>query len=200
MSWENDPFKDARSMNEASMTPGMGGNLDVFGAADLTDPKNMKANVAKATARPTPVALPAHLFIPEGAQSLDLRKLATVTTATLKGEFFRFKSPPGVVTRFLSYGVYNDGALASAFKFEPEVNGNRVFPYHGDPSDNFRIALGLAPDLSNNSLIPCQLALMPEQEIIWYVTNTSGVDTDMGVRMVGYFDTTQRLTTPRFGG
>jgi hypothetical protein len=41
---------------------------------------------------------------------------------------------------------------------------------------------------------------MPEQEIVWYVTNISGVPTDMGIRMVGYFDTTQKIVTPRFGG
>lgn len=201
MSYDN-PFDSGRSLRGASLNGvgGQGGNQDFTQATLLEDPKKAKGAARKSVVAPTPVALPNHLFVPSGAQSLDLRRLATVTNGSVKEPFLSFRSPAGVVTRFISYGVYNDGSLASAFKFEPEVSGNRVLPYHGDPNDNFRIALGLAPDLSNNSLINCQIALMPEQEIIWYVTNTSGVDTDMGIRMVGYLDTTQRLTTPRFGG
>jgi hypothetical protein len=200
MSW-NDPYDKNRRMREPTFNQsGTGGNRDFTGATLPEDAKDQKAKAARVNPRPTAVELPHHLFIPANVQNLDLRKLATVTTGTIKAEFLRFKCPPGATTRFISYAIYNDGDLASAFRFEPEVSGNRAFPYHGDPTDNFRIALGLAPDLGNNSLIPCQLTLMPEQEIIWYVTNTSGVDTDMGIRMVGYFDTTQRLVTPRFGG
>lgn len=200
MSYEN-PFEDLRNLNPATITEQpRGGNRDVFKATELQDQKEAKMLGSKNSVAPTPVSLPSHLFTPYGAQSLDLRKLATVSAASIKAAFWRFKSPPGVITRFLSYAVFNDGLLASDFKFEPEVDGVRVFPYHGDPSDNFRISLGLAPDLSANSLIGCQLALMPEQEIVWYVTNASAVDADMGVRMVGYFDTTQKIVTPRFGG
>ncbi len=199
---DDNPFDLGRSLREANLSGvgGLGGNEDFRQSTRMHDPKEAKKAMQKASAAPMPVAFPNHIFIPAGAQSLDLRKLATVTSPTTKAEFMRFKSPAGVVTRFISYAIYNDGALASNFKFEPEVSGNRVFPYHGDPTDNYRIALGLAPDLSVNSLIPCQLVLMPEQELIWYVTNTSGVDTDMGVRMVGYLDTAQKMVTPRFGG
>jgi len=202
MSWDNsDPYKRHRDLREPSFNnSGTGGNRDAFGATLPQDKADFKKNQARVNPRPQAIELPPHLFMPPNVQNLDLRKLATVNNATNKAEFFRFKCPAGAVARFISYAVYNDGNFAADFRFEPEVSGNRVFPYHGDPTDNFRISLGLAPDLGNNSLIPCQLTLMPEQEIIWYVTNNSGVDADMGVRMVGYFDTTQRLVTPRFGG
>jgi len=201
MSYDN-PFEDLRSLAPATISDKDTGilNLDSLQATQLQSSKDTAAAAARSLSKPQEVAFPSHLYTPAGAQSLDLRKLTTVPAATVRAEFFRFKSPPGVVTRFLGYGIYNDGALASNFSFEPLVDGNRVFPYHGDPSDGYRISLGLSPDLSVNSIIPCQLALMPEQEIVWYVTNNDAVAADMGVRMVGYFDTSQRITTPRFGG
>lgn len=202
MSWDsNNPYTKNRELREPSFNnSGTGGNKDLFQAARVEDKKDAKANQARVKPRPTAVEFPNHLFMPANVQGLDLRKLATVSNGTNKAEFMRFKCPAGATAKFISYAVYNDGNTAADFKFEPEVSGARVFPYHGDPTDNFRISLGLAPDLGNNSLVPCQLTLMPEQEIIWYVTNTSGVAADMGIRMVGYFDTTQRLVTPRFGG
>ena len=49
-------------------------------------------------------------------------------------------------------------------------------------------------------MITCKLTLQPGQTIKWLITNTSGVDTSMGVRMVGYFDTTSQRVQGRFGG
>jgi hypothetical protein len=201
MSWDQNPFDKRRNLIPPTFNQsGTGGNRSFTEATLPEDKKEQKDREARINPKPTAVELPHHLYIPANVQNLDLRKLATVSNGTNKEEFFRFKCPPGATTRFISYAIYNDGDLAGNYKFEPEVSGARVFPYHGDPTDNFRLALGLAPDLGNNSLVPCQLTLMPEQEIIWYVTNLSGVATDMGIRMVGYFDTTQRLVTPRFGG
>jgi len=155
---------------------------------------------AQQIAAPKSVSLPPHLFIPAGAQSVDLRKVMNVPTASINYELFRFVAPPGAVTRFISYGIFNDGDNGANFNFLPLVDGARIFPYHGDPTDNYRIYLGLGPDLSNTALIDCQLELQPGQTLQWLVTNTAGVDTSMGVRMRGYFDTALQRTTPRFGG
>lgn len=177
----------------------VGGNDDVFGAMATTD-KGTAAKAAQAAAKRTPVEFPPHLFIPDGAQSLDFRRVANIPSPTTNYELFKFVAPPGAVTRFISYGIFNDGLIASDYNFLPLVDGSRIFPYHGDPSDNFRIYLGLGPDLSNTSMIPCQLYLQPGQVLQWLVTNTSGVDCSLGVRMAGYFDTAQRRVTGRFGG
>jgi hypothetical protein len=40
----------------------------------------------------------------------------------------------------------------------------------------------------------------PEETLNWYVSNASGVDVVMGVRMVGYLDATQRRMQGQFGG
>jgi hypothetical protein len=145
-------------------------------------------------------SLPRHLFIPDQVTGIDLRKVGTVTAGSVNVSLFSFTAPRGAVTRFISYGVFSDAALCADTEFLPTVDGSRIFPFHGDPSDNFKICLGLAPDLSNNSLILCQLQLEPGQVLEWFLTNTGAVDTVMGVRMVGYFDVSQIRTAPRFGG
>lgn len=196
-----DRYKQGFNLNYPTANPEQptGGNDDVFNSMVTTD-KGTAAKAAAAETKSTNVNFPKHLFIPEGAQSLDFRRVVNLPSPTTDYELFRFVAPPGAVTRFISYGVFNDGDNSANYNFKPLVDGSRIFPYHGDPSDNFKIYLGLGPDLSNTSLIPCQLYLQPGQILQWLVTNTSGVDTSMGVRMVGYFDTSQRRVTGRFGG
>lgn len=174
-------------------------NLKVFGAKAAITPKEVKKKEMHAIAPKTPITLPRHLFIPEGAESIDIRRVLNLPSPTTDQLILRFVAPPGAYTKFISYGVYNDGDDAANYQFKPMVDGNRIFRYHGDPLNNYKIDLGLAPDLSNNSLIPCQLTLEPGQILEFFVTNTSGVDTSMGVRMVGYFDTQSTRVTERFG-
>ena len=196
----NSPYDKARLRQPMANNSGGGGNLDVFNAVAITDNSEQKKVIQQMKREATLVDLPRHLFIPEGASSIDFRRLATIGAGSVKQLLMRFTAPPGSITRFISYGIFNDGLAAVDFEFLPLVDGARVFPYHGDPMDNYKISLGLSPDLSNSSLIPCQLTLLPNQVLEWYVTNTSGVDTDMGIRMVGYFDAAEKQVTPRFGG
>ena len=149
----------------------------------------------------TPVRLPPHLFIPEGAESLDIRRAADIGAGTVTPTLLMsFRSPKNATTHFISYAVYSDGALAANQQFIPRVQGRRVFPYQGDPNNNFRIDLGLAPDLSNNSLISCQLTINPDELFEWYVINTNLVDIAMGVRAVGYIDYLMKRVNSRTGG
>lgn len=149
----------------------------------------------------TPVKLPPHLFIPEGAQSLDLRRAADIAAGTSDPfKFIEFECPQGATCHFISYAIFSDGNNATLQEFIPRVDDRRVFPYQGDPQDNFKINLGLAPDLSNNSLIGCQLTLQPGQKLQWYLKNLNAVDIAMGVRMVGYIDRSMTRVTGRTGG
>ena len=176
-----------------------GGNLDMFKAVTArAKDEAIKANTETARER-TNVDFPPHLFIPDGAESIDARRVLSVDPNTVNLEIFRFVAPEGCVTRFISYGIFNDGDDAVNYKFLPEIDGNRVMRYHGDPLNFFKMDLGLAPDLSNSALIPCQLALAPRQTLTWRIWNNSGVITSMGVRMVGYFDIRQMRVTPKFG-
>ena len=178
---------------------GTGENKKVFEAEPSQAPKVTITKEEVALAPKTPIELPRHLFIPDGAESIDIRRVMNVPSPTTDYLLYRFVAPPGSYTKFISYGVYNDGDAAVNYQFKPEVNGNRIFRYHGDPQANYKIDLGLAPDLSNNSLIGCQLTLNPGDILEWLITNTSGVDTSMGVRMVGYFDTQAIRSAERFG-
>jgi len=148
---------------------------------------------------PIPVSFPSHLFIPQGAASIDIRRCCTVTPGTARETIMSFTAPPGGVTQFISYAIFNDGLLENNYEFRCLVNGTNVLAYHGDPSNNFRISLGLGPDLSNVNLIPMQLSVQPGQTVIWTVTNSSEVDTVMGVRMVGYINTVSGLYSAPVG-
>lgn len=150
---------------------------------------------------PTLVRLPSHLFIPEEAQSLDIRRAADIAALTLTPvELMSFTCPPAAYAHFIAYAVFSDGQLAANQEFIPKVDGAICFPYQGDPDDNFRINLGLAPDLSNNALIQCQLSLQPGQKLTWEVINRNAVDVAMGVRMRGYVDFSQKRVNNRSNG
>jgi hypothetical protein len=200
----NDPFKKYKqgfTLKQGTANPDdkTGGNLDFARAVQSTDKMEVQRR-ENALKHPTDVNFPPHLFIPQGAQSLDLRRVVSVSSPSVDVLLFSFTCPPGAVTRFISYGIFNDGQNGANYNFLPLVDKGRIFPYHGDPTQNYKIYLGLGPDLSASSMIPCQLSLQPGQVLEWYISNTSGVDTSMGVRMVGYFDTTQRRVQGRFGG
>lgn len=197
---KNSPYDKYKIRQPMANNSGTGGNLDFLNAVVPTDNSEQKKLISQMKRESTLVELPKHLYIPENATSLDLRKLVTLAPSPDPVLLFRFVAPQGAVTRFISYGVFNDGEDASLTELLPLVDGARVFPYHGDPSDNYKISLGLSPDLSNTSLIPCQLTLLPNQVLEWYVTNNSTVNVDMGVRMVGYFDAAEKQVTPKFGG
>lgn len=176
-------------------------NLDFMNAVQTMSAEEQTAKAAQALQRPTLVDFPRHLFIPAGSESLDLRTVWNIPSPTIDFEMLKFVAPVGAVTRFLAYAVFNDGDAEVNYDFKPKVNGNRILRYHGHPLPNgeYKISLGLGPDLSNTSLIHCELALNPGDILTWLVTNTSGVDTSMGVRMVGYFDTQAIRVTPKFG-
>lgn len=150
--------------------------------------------------KPTLVELPRHLYIPDNAQSVDIRKLCVLAP----GEdtiLFNFEAPQGSKVQFLAYGIFTDAQDITQIEFIPTVDGSRVFPYHGDPTDNFRMNLGLAPDLSNQALIQCQLTLNPKQVLSWRVRNFDpDLEIPMGVRMIGYVDYTQNRGQERIGG
>lgn len=169
---------------------------------DVTQISTDEESAMKRAARdatPTKVQFPEHLFVPFNAQSIDIRRAPLVVAGTTE-DILNYVAPIGGVSRFLAYAVYSDGNNAADYEFIPKINGRRVLPYHGDPDNNYKINLGLAPDLSNNSLIQCQLALNPGERLVWTLVNNSAFDTPMGVRMVGYLDTTQRRSNERVGG
>lgn len=142
---------------------------------------------------------PRHLFTPEGARSIDIRNLAIIPPATTF-DILVFTAPEATTVFFTHYAIFNDALLFANVEFLPTVNHRRIYPFHGEPSNNFKIALGLAPDLSNNSLIEGQLQVNPSETVRWTVTNSDVVDVVMGVRMKGYIDSTTSRINRVFGG
>jgi hypothetical protein len=178
------------------------GNQKPFEAVGTISPDQLaKTNQQLDNRTATPVRLPPHLFIPEGAESLDIRRAADIAAGTAAPfKLMEFECPQGATCHFISYAIFSDGGLALNQEFIPRVDDRRVFPFQGDPQNNFKINLGLAPDLSNNSLIQCQLTINPGEKLQWYVLNTNAVDIAMGIRMVGYIDRSMTRVQGRTGG
>jgi len=173
--------------------------LDAFTATASSGKEEQQKRNEESAKMPVSVAFPPHLYVPYGAESVDMRRLANVTPGT-NVELIRFTAPQGRKVKFIGYGVFCDALMFALVNFVPTVNGRRVFPYHGDPQRNFKIALGISSDLGNNALISCQLDLEPGQTLIWTFYNNDVVDVAAGVRMSGYVDSSIVRATGRFGG
>lgn len=145
------------------------------------------------------VRLPRHLFIPEGAESVDIRRLVLLAPAS-NDVILELTNTFGSTLFFTHYAIFNDALDASLVEFVPTIDNRRIYPYHGNPQDNFRIALGLAPDLSNTSLIEGQLQVDPGRTVRWRAINNDVVNVIMGVRMKGYIDSATIRPNRRFGG
>jgi hypothetical protein len=170
-----------------------------FTASSATSQADIQKRKDISYTNPTPISLPPHLYIPEDAQSVDLRRLASVTPGTTT-DLIRFTCPPGVMTNFIAYSIFCDALLFALVNFVPKVNGQRVFPFHGDPQANFKIGLGTGTDLSNANTIQCQLYLQPNDVLVWTFTNNDTVDVVAGIRMIGYVDKSTVRKTGRYGG
>jgi hypothetical protein len=158
------------------------------------------SNLLQALVKGTRVIFPDHLYMPEYGAPLDLRVLGDLDpTGPAYTEIFRFTAPDGAIVRFTHYAIFNDGLLAADYDFLPEIDGRKIFEYQGDPADR-RIYLGVAPDLSNTSLIESPISMQPGQTLTWRVRNSSAVTASVGVRMKGYVDRSQSRKQQRFGG
>lgn len=145
--------------------------------------------------------------IPDDGESFDLRRVVSADAGTVNATLLTFKPPVGQEAIITGYGIYSDAQFAAFTNFIPTLEGRRVFPYHGTPTviDNstvlpYRISLGLAPDLSNESLIECALRVKATQTFKWTITNTSAVPQVMGVRFKGYLRPVSEQRNYKIGG
>lgn len=172
---------------------------EVFSASSVASIEDQKRRREISGNDPQAVALPKHLFIPEDAQSVDIRNLANVPPG-LTVDLLEFTCPKGMFVKFINYAVYFDALLFNLIDLVPLVNGNRILPYHGNPQQKYKIGLGTGQDLSNGNLIACQVDLQPGDKLVWRFTNNDVVDVAAGVRMVGYVDQSTIRKMGRFGG
>jgi hypothetical protein len=145
--------------------------------------------------------------IPQSGQSLDIRRVVEASAGTIDALLIKFSPPPGAEAIITAYGVYSDAQFAIDTEFVPLLNGTRVFPYHGTPRDvnnpqllPYKISLGLGPDLSNESMIECNLRIQEGQTFEWYISNTSTVAQVLGVRFKGYLRSISKAQNYKIGG
>jgi hypothetical protein len=183
-----------------------GAKADPFGNA-VTNPFNPvvtscpdEADARKsAYDNPVPVIFPRYLAAPEGAETVDIRRIAVLNPGE-SIKLFDFTCLPGSTAIFYNYALFTDALNNADVLWNPAVDGRRILAYHGDPADNYKINLSVGVDMSQAALIPCQVIMQPGQVLSWQITNFSAVQVSMGVRMVGYLDVGQRLTSSKIGG
>lgn len=170
-----------------------------FDASAVAGEENLRRRQELSNEMPQAVSLPPHLFIPDDAQSIDIRALWNVPAGDTI-DLMSFSGRKGGIVYFIGYAVYFDALMFDLINLVPLVNGVRVFPFHGNPDDKFKIWLGTGADLSNVNLVSCQLELQPHDNLVWRFTNNDVVDVAAGVRMSGYFSQGIIRKTGRFGG
>lgn len=145
--------------------------------------------------------------IPASGQSLDIRRVVDASAGTTSAMLINFQPPRGMEAIITAYGVYTDAELAIHTEFVPLLNGTRVFPYHGTPTDinnpnkiPYRLSLGLGPDLSNESMVECNLRILDTQTFQWYITNSSLLSQVMGVRFKGFLRSIGKAQNYKIGG
>jgi len=179
--------------------------LDPFGntrphpmdAVSATTPEEAY-EIKNAYENPMPTLLPRHLYAPEGARTVNFQKVISVPSGG-NLSLFDFTCLPGSTLVLFQYGLFTDAPRLSDIKWSPIIDGARVLEYHGDPANNFFMTEATGNGLSNTDLVPCQILLEPGQKLSWSVQNNTLVAYQMGVRMIGYIDMSQRLTTSKFG-
>lgn len=169
----------------------------VFEASPIAGAEDLKRRQDVSGQTPQAVSLPTNLYIPEGAQSIDISALANIPPSTTQ-TILEFRGRKGNITRFIGYAVFNDALLLDLITLVPKVNGFRVFPLHGNPQLKFKMGLGLGPDLS--TLVQATLELQPNDVLTWEITNSDVVDIAVGIRMSGYLDSSTIRKIGRFGG
>lgn len=173
--------------------------LKPFTATSGSDQQTVQKRIADSNIDPVPIALPPHLFVPPTAQSVDISNLVNVDPLTTV-EVLRFTAPIGNGTQFIGYCIYTNALDFTTIQFNPTVNGNRIFPFHGNPNANFKIGLSITGDLGQNGMRFAQLKMQPNDVLVWTVTNTGGSPFAAGVRMIGYVDSTIIRQAGRIGG
>jgi hypothetical protein len=149
----------------------------------------------------TPIQFPMNFYPPNGAESLDIRRLINVPAGQVTELLIlSFTADKSQAVTFYKYGIFTDALDASLIQFIPRINNKRILRYHGDPQDDFKLNLSLGPNLNESNMIPTQLYLKPGDTITWHVLNLDVVINPMGVRMTGYIDLTKRRKTMSFGG
>lgn len=173
--------------------------LKVFSATSGTDRQVAEKRLAESNLDPTPISLPPHLFIPSTGQSVDISNLISVDPGQTV-EILRFTAPLGVATKFIGYTLYTNAINFDDVAFVPTVNGSRVFPYHGNPQANMKLALSITGDLGQNGIRWAQLNMQPNDVLRWTITNSGTSPFAAGVRMIGYVDATIIRQSGRIGG
>lgn len=147
---------------------------------------------------PFKVTLPNNFYNPVGTDSFDIRALDVYAPAEQK-VLLSYTAKEGQTIRFIKYGLFTNILKADDVRWYAKINGNRILRYHGDPQQDFALNLSLGPDLTENSLIPCDFDLKTGQTLEIVAVNNSASPADIGARFRGYL-VNESQSSRGFGG
>jgi hypothetical protein len=110
---------------------------------------------------------PIHLYPPRGASTFDIRKSVGLTLTlplVYSAVLIDWTIPQDKVVIWNGYSLFSDCAAGVTAEWTLTVDGNPVFPYHGDSLNGFKKTLALSTDLSN--LIYSLIELRGGQRIV----------------------------------
>jgi hypothetical protein len=133
-------------------------------------------------------------------QSVDLRRQVSVASGVGKVLLLEFTPRTDAIFYQQAYAVFADTVNLFDVDFVPVVSGVRVFPYHGDPQNRFRINRQSSTQLNNLALVNAPLKVQPLKVYQWFAINNTGGDVDMSVRIVGFVQSVKMRDKPRMNG
>lgn len=142
---------------------------------------------------------PDHLYPPKDVSTLDIEN-TVVVNPTSNFTLLTFTCPKDAFTRIIAFAVFNDGLAAADFDFVPTIDNRRVFPYHGDPTDNFRIYMGVTSDIGNEALRYAMTDFQAGQTFTMLAINRGLIATTMSARIVGYVSSKGGRAQNTYGG
>jgi len=145
------------------------------------------------------VNLPENHYSPEGSDQFDIRVVGVVQAGATE-VLMSYRAENSQTIRFIKYGMFTNILLATNVTFFPTKDGSRILRYHGDPNDDFKLNFSVGPDLTENSLITCDVTLRAGEELRWTVTNNGTVGAEVGVRMKGFLVNDNSNGNRGFGG
>lgn len=172
---------------------GSGGGLSVAQAISMA-----VKSILDRMMNPFKVTFPPNFYNPVGTDSFDIRALDSFTSGEKK-VVMRYEAKEGQTIRFIKYGLFTNILKADDVRWFITINGNRILRYHGDPQQDFALNLSVGPDLTENSLIPCDFDLKTGQILEILAENASGANADIGARFRGYL-VNENQSSRGFGG
>lgn len=141
--------------------------------------------------------MPPNFYMPDQSKSVDLKTKTTVNAGAVKQSIFSFTVPQGYQGMFYQYALLSASNVPGEIRFHVEVGGSPILMFHGDPTVagnplNLPTSGNGVNDFSDQALVRAQIIVPALKAVEFFASNTTAGNIEVGVRLVGYVDSTAR--------